>query len=162
AGGGPGGARPAAASLADQRTQDRDAERRERPQALGDRLRLAPLLGADAGIRALRVDEGEDRAAEALGEREESHRLPVAFRARHPEVARDLLRRRPPPLLADDDDRAAAEARDPPHDGGVVAEATVAMQLDEIAAEDADVVEHRRPVRVPRELDPLPWRQTAE
>src|SRR3989454_456027 len=33
-----------------------------------DRLRLAPLLGADAGVRAGRVDEAEDRLAELLGE----------------------------------------------------------------------------------------------
>src|SRR5439155_1760991 len=83
-------------ALADDRGDDRDGERRERPEAGRDRLRLPALLRADPRIGALRVDEGEDWSPEALRELEEPDRLPVAFRTRHAEVPGDALAGRPP------------------------------------------------------------------
>src|SRR5579862_1796302 len=156
------GERTAAAALADDGRDHGDRQRRERPQAHRDRLRLPALLRSDARVRALRVDEGQHRAREALRELEEPDRLPVALRPRHAEVARDALACGPPALLPHDDDRAPAEARHAADDRAVVADASIAVQLDELAAEHAPVVEHCGTVGMARELDPLPWREPGE
>src|SRR3546814_19982227 len=51
-----------------------------------DRLRLAALLGAAAGIGAGGVYQGDDRQAEPLRQAHEALRLAVALRAGHAEV----------------------------------------------------------------------------
>src|SRR5581483_4627501 len=151
--------RAAAAALADHGGEDRYAEPCERRAAPRDRLRLAALLGADAGIRALRVDEREDRQREPLGELEEANRLPEPFRTRHAEVPLDRLRGIASPLVPDDDDRSAREAREPADDRRIVGEQPIAVELREAVAEPGDVVERRRPVGMARELDPFPRRE---
>ena len=52
------------AALADHDRDHRALEARHHLQRLRDRLGLAALLGAEAGIRARRVDEADDRPAE--------------------------------------------------------------------------------------------------
>src|SRR5437899_2385526 len=106
-----------------------------------DRLRLAPLLGADAGVRAGRVDEAEDRLAELLGELHEAERLAIALGVRHAEVARDLLTRVAPLLVADDDDPLSLEPRQATDDRRVVPVEPVAVELDEVLEEEPDKVE---------------------
>src|SRR5690606_27057720 len=51
-----------------------------------DRLRLAARLGIDAGIGARRVDQGQDREAEPVGQLHQADRLAVALRPRHAEI----------------------------------------------------------------------------
>ncbi len=135
------------------------AERRHRTQVPGDRLRLTPLLGADARVRAGRVDEGEDRLAELLGELHEPERLAVPLGVGHAEVARDLLARVTPLLVADDDDAEPLEAREAADDGRVVAVEPVAVELDEVLEEELDEVARVGAPGVPGELRPLPGRQ---
>ena len=60
-------------------------------EVAADRLGLAALLGADAGIGAGRVDEGEERQLELLGELHQAQRLAIALGARHAEVAQRAL-----------------------------------------------------------------------
>src|SRR5881296_558747 len=115
-----------------------------------------------AGVRALRVDEGDHRAPEALGQLEEADRLPVPLGARHAEVAEHALGGRAAPLLRDHHHGVAAKARQPADDRAVLAEAAVAVQLDQVAAEDAQVVERRGAVGVARELHALPRCQARE
>src|SRR5207247_145105 len=140
----------------------RHAQPGQRAQADGDRLRLPALLGADAGVRALRVDEGDHRPNAALGQREEADRLAVPLGARHAEVAQHALGGRAAPLLRDHHDGVAAKAREPAHDRAVLAEAAVTVQLDQVAAEDAQVIERRGAVGVAGELHALPRRQARE
>ena len=55
----------------------------------------------------------------------------------------------------------ALVARDARHDGVVVGEAAVAVDLDELGEEQLDVLEDARPRRVPRHQHPLPRRQVS-
>ena len=76
----------------------------------------------------------------------------------HAEVAAQVLFGVRALLVADDRDRAIgpAQARDPADDRRIIAEGAVAVQLDEIGAEVADVVEGVRAVGLPGELYPCP------
>src|SRR5207244_9646107 len=144
--------RTAAAPLARDDGDDRRAERRHRTQVPRDRLRLTPLLGADARVRAGRVDEGKDRLAELLGELHEPERLAVTLGVGHAEVARDLLARVTPLLVADDDEAEPLEAREAADDGRVVAVEPVAVELDEVLEEELDEVARVGAPGVPGEL----------
>ena len=72
------------------------------PDRPGDRLGDAALLGLGPGMRAGHVDERHDRQAQPLGQLHDPHRLAVALRVRHPEVAPDVLVGVGALLLADD------------------------------------------------------------
>ncbi len=131
-------------------------------QVARDRLGLAAFLGADAGVGAGRVDEGQQRQAETLGHLHQPQRLAVALRARHAEVAPHLGLGVAALLVADDHHAAAVDAAEAADDRGVVGVGAVAGELLEFVADDADVVVGVRPRRMPRELRDLPWRQVAE
>jgi hypothetical protein len=154
--------RAAGAAFADDRAQDRRAQLRHLEQVARDRFALATFFRADAGIRAGRVDEGEDRQLEALGELHEAQRLAVTLRTRHAEVALDLAFGVAAFLVADDDDAAAIDARDAADDRRVVRVGAIAREFVEFLADDADVVERVRPRRMARQLRHLPRREVAE
>ena len=78
------------------------------------------------------------------------------------EVARDLLLGVAPLLVPDDHHRLVAIRRKPGHDGRVVGEATVAVNLGEPGPEARDVVERVRTLRVSRHEHALPGRETRE
>ena len=81
-------------------------EREHLADVLRDGLGLAALLGADAGVRAGRVDEHDDRQLELLGHAHDAHRLAVAFGVAHAPVALQVLLRVSALLLADHRTRA--------------------------------------------------------
>jgi hypothetical protein len=82
-----------------------------------DGLGLAALLGADARVRAHRVDEREDRQAELLGRLHQALRLAVALGTRHAEVAHLAILGVVAALVADDHAGLAVEAREAADDG---------------------------------------------
>ena len=137
------------------------AQARHLEQIAADRLGLAALLGVDAGIGARRVDEGEHRQAELLGELHQAQRLAVALGLGHAEVARDLLLGVAPLLVADHHAGRAVEARQPADDRSVVREGAVAVQLLEMREEPLHVVERERALRMARDLRHLPGSQLA-
>src|SRR5205814_8097965 len=106
------GERAARAAFADDRGDERRTQARHLEQVAPDRLRLAALLGVDAGIGARRIDEGENRQRELLAELHQAQRLAIALGLRHAEVAGDLLFGIAPLLMADHHARRAAEARE--------------------------------------------------
>src|SRR6266852_3326759 len=67
----------ARAALADDGGNDRRAERRHLHEIARDRLGLTALLGAEPGIRAGRVHQGDDGRAELLGQMHEAQRLAI-------------------------------------------------------------------------------------
>ncbi len=144
--------RPAAAAFAGDGHDDRHGQLGHLAQVVGDGLGLAPLLGADAGVGAGRVDEGDDRPPELLGLAHEAERLAVALGVGHAEVAPQVLLHVAALLLADDHDGRAAQARPPPDDGLVVAEVAVPVQLDPVGEDPLDVVEGVRALRVARDV----------
>ena len=112
-----------------------------------DGLGLAALLGADARIGALGVDQREDRNAEAVGHLHQAHRLAVALRARHAEIVLEPVLGGRALLVADDADALAAEAAEAADDRLVVAELAVAGERHEIGDQGGDVVEAARAAR---------------
>ena len=131
-------------------------------EVLGDRLGLAALLGADAGVRARGVDEGEDGAVEAGGQLHQPARLAVALGARHAEVPQHVLLGAAALLVAHHHHRLTVEAREAAHDAGVLAEEAIAGQLAEVGEAVADVVGEVRARVVAGELDDLPAGEVAE
>ena len=85
------------------------------------------LLGADAGIGAGRVDEGEQRQPEPGRHVHQAQRLAVALRARHTEVAEYLGLGVAALLVADQHHRAAAEAAEAADDRVIVRKGAVAV-----------------------------------
>src|SRR5258705_21832 len=77
---------PAAAADADDHGDVGYAERQARLGRARDRLGLPALLGADAGIGALGVDQRDDRYAETVGHPHQPYRLAIAFGPRHAEI----------------------------------------------------------------------------
>jgi hypothetical protein len=104
-------------------------------------------------------DEGEDRQAEFLGNLHQAHRLAVAFRFRHAEVAHRALFGVAALLVADDHAGLAVEAREAADDRLVVGEGAVAVQLMEVGEDIVHVIHRVRTLRVARDLRHLPWRQ---
>ena len=134
----------------------RDLEPQHHRLRARDRAALAVLLGRDARIGARRVDERHEREAERVGELHRAHRLAVALRIRHPEVAARALLDVATLLLADDRDRATVEPAEAGDDRGVVGAEAVAVQLEEVVEQALDVVERERALVVSRELDGAP------
>ena len=77
---------------------------------------------------------------------------------RHPEVAPDVLLGVGALLLADDHDPPAVEPGEPGDHRLVVAEESVAVELDEVVGHGVDELERPRPAQVARELDARPDR----
>src|SRR4029079_2401165 len=126
-----------------------------------DGLGLAALFGVDAGVGTGRVDEREEGQGEFLGELHEAQRLAVAVRARHPEVAVDLLLGVAPLLLADHHARLAVEAGETADDRRIVGVCAIAVQLAELGEHAVDVIARVRTLRMPRDLRDLPRTELA-
>ena len=148
--------RPARATLADHAGDARHLQPRHRQHRAGDRAGLAALLGVDARECTRRVDHRDDGKAEAVRELERAHRLLVALRAGHAEVAVLALFEVAALLVADDRDRATTKAADARDHRGVVVAGAIAVQLDPIIDQQAHVVERVWPLLVACELYGIP------
>ena len=124
-----------------------------------DCLGLPAFLRADARIGARGIDQRQHRNTEMIRHVHEPGGLAVTFRSRHAEIVLETAVGVGALFLADDADALTAEAAEAADDGGVVAEAAVAGERDEIADELTDIVEAVRPLRMPRHLRLLPRRQ---
>ena len=131
-------------------------------QVARDGLGLVALLGADARIRARRVDERDERQAEALGEPHEAQRLAIALGLGHAVVAAHALLGVAALLVADEHHRAVVEPRRAADDGEIVAIHAIAVQLVEVLEDEAGVVERVGTLRMARELRDLPGREIRE
>ena len=154
--------RSAGAAFADDRGEDGDTQARHGGDGGADGLALSALLGADARVGARRVDEGEHREAELVGQLVHADGLAVPLGVGHPEVPLHVLLRPAALLVAHDDDAAAVEGGQAGDDGGVLAEAAVALELDPVGQEALHVVRRVGTVGVPRELHLLHRRQLGE
>ena len=105
---------------------------------------------------ARHVDEGHDRKPEALRQLHDPHRLAVALRVGHAEVAPDVLVGVGALLLADEGDAPPVDPSPAGDERRVVAEAAVAVQLDDLVGHVAQQVERARSAEVARELDAMP------
>ena len=131
---------------------DRHADLPGTSRCARDRLGLAALLGALAGIGAGGVDQRDHRQAEAVGEVHQPDRLAVALGPRHAEVALDARAGVVALLVADHHHGAVVEAREAAHHRVVVGEVAVAGERGPFAEQAVDVVLAVRPVGVARDL----------
>ena len=133
--------RAAGAALADHHRDRRRGEHRHLQDVARERLGLAPLLGAEPGVGAGRVDEGDDGGGELGGESHQPEGLAVALGVRHAEVALQVLLGVPALLVPDHHHRVAAQTRPAADDRGIVEVEAVAVQLDEVGEDGAEIVE---------------------
>src|SRR4029077_7046864 len=99
--------RAAGAALADYAADNRRLQPGHLDDVPRQRLRLAPLFGAEAGVGAGRVDERDDRRGELRRHLHQTQGLPVALWVGHAEVALEILLGVPALLVADHHDRDA-------------------------------------------------------
>jgi hypothetical protein len=111
-----------------------------------DRFRLSAFFGVNAGIRAGRVDEGEDRASKLLAEFHHAQRFAITLGLRHAEVSITALLRVAAFLMTYNNYRQAMKASEPANDCRVFSKSLVAVQLDEVFKQTLDQIERVRPV----------------
>ena len=128
---------------------------------LGDDLRLAAFLGADARIGAGRVDQADDRQAVLRGQLHLEDRLAVALGMGTAEVAGAPFFVGAALLMADDQHLVLIELGEAGEDRPVVAKAAVAVQFDELVEHQREIVGRVGPVLVPGDLHDLPRRQVG-
>ena len=88
-------------------------------------------------------------------------RFAIAFRIRHSEIPLHPFFEGLAFLMPDDHDRPVVKAGEASDDGAVIAKGAIAVELEEVPAELADVVEGRGPLGMPGELRSLPGSQSA-
>jgi hypothetical protein len=147
--------RPAASSLADDQADDRHPEPGHDLQVVGDRLGLAPLLGPDAGISALRVNESNDWKAEFFRFPEDAIGFAVPLGIHLAEVAVEPFAGRPALLMAHDGYGPPLIEGQSGDQGRIIGEPAVPVHLHEIGCQGFDVIEGHRPLGMPGDLNDL-------
>src|SRR5215469_3210142 len=137
----------------------RHGQARHLAKIAGDGLALTALLRVDARVSTRRIHEGENGSAELSGELHDAKRFAITLGLRLAEIANHTLLGVLPLLRTDDRHGTAAEFSETGDQGFVVAETTVPVELDEIADHQIDPVESIGPLRMPRDLGPLPRTQ---
>src|SRR5438105_10819346 len=140
--------RAARTALAYDDADDWHPELRHLEEVARDGLGLPALFGVNSGIRALRVNQGDDGASELLRELHDAQGLSVAFGLRHPEVPLASLLRASTFLLADDGHGVAVITREAADDRRVVRVTTVALEFDELLEQSFYEVERVGAFRV--------------
>ena len=118
-------------------------------------------LGPDAGIRAGRVDQADDRHLELFSELHLDERFAIALRMGAAEQALGLFLEVVSFLMADQHDAMVADACEAGADGAVVADGAVAVHFDELVEDHVDVIERLWPFRMARDEDGIPRRQVG-
>ena len=145
--------RAAARPLADHDGDDRYFQGHHFIEIFGDGFSLAAFFRPLAAGGALRVHKADDGAAELFRLVHEAERLTVPLRRDTAEVARDALGQAMPLFDADDGDGDPGEESDPADQRRVVAVASVAVELGEVADDRVDIVEGGGSARFSRTFD---------
>ena len=151
--------RAARTALAQDRRDDGHLQQKHLAQVDGDGLGDVAFLGADAGVGPGRVDQGDDRQVELVGQAHQAQRLAVAFGVGGAKVAANVLLGVAAFLGAQDHNGAVAQLGKAAHQRLVVGIKPVAMQLAELAKGRLDVIQGVRPLGMAGQLDPLPGSQ---
>src|SRR5258708_3651188 len=114
------------------------------------------LLGADAGIGAGGIDQGQDRQLEPVGQLHQPPGLAVALGPGHAEIVPHAGFRRSPLLGAEDHRGEAAEAADAADHGAVFGEGAIAGKRGELFDQLGDHLGGMRPLRMARHQHLLP------
>ena len=127
----------------------------------GDGLGLTAFFGAYAGISPCRIDQRNNRNAEAVGHFHQAHGLSIAFRPRHSKIMLESAFSVRAFFVADDAHAFAAETAEAADDCGVVAELAITGKWDEVGNQPCDVIKTVWPLRVSGNLRLLPRRRSA-
>src|SRR5262249_41048657 len=98
-------------------------------------------LGAEAGVGALSIDEGDEGQTEAISELEYARRLAIALRFGRAEIALDSLAGGLAALMTEHRHLVLAEVTESRDHRAIVGEATIPVQLKEPSDQRVDVVE---------------------
>ena len=137
----------------------RHFQHRHLTQVERNRFGHAAFLGLNTGKGRRGVDETDDRPAELLRHLHGAQRLAITVGPGVTEVTVDLLLGITALLVPDHHDRRALVERGARDNGVVVGKAAIAVQLDEVREQALDIIERRRPARMPGHLHTLPRRQ---
>lgn len=146
----------AGAALADDDAHDGGLEACHFAEIDCDGLGLASLLGTDAGVGARGVNESDDGESKLGGELHFEECLAVALGVCAAEVAGEFFLRVAPLVMADDEALDGADASESGDDGGVFAEASIAVEFTEVLADHGDVVAGLRSSGVAGDADGVP------
>ncbi len=124
-----------------------------------NRLRLAALFRAKAGICAWQVDQADHGALKLLCDLHAAQRLAVALGMRHAEVAPHAVFGAAALAVADDQHFIVAQAGHAASHGLVVAIGAIPVNLAEIREDPLDKVHGVGPLRMPSPFDPDPRRR---
>ena len=151
--------RAARHALADDGGDERHLQR----QALFGRARdgfgLPAFFGAEPGIGAGRIGEGQHRQTETVGQIEEPDGLAIALGHRHAEIVFEAALGVVALFMAEQRDRLPAETAEPGHDRLILAKQPVAGERGEIVDQAGNVIGEMRPRRMAGDHRLLPWRE---
>ena len=128
----------------------------------GDGFGDVPFLGADAGISARGVNQGNDGQAEFVGQTHQAQCLAITFRMRGTEIAQDVFLRVAALLGADDDDPMLSQSGKTADHRAVFRKEAVAVQLAKIREGVIEVIQRVRAFGMPCQLHALPGGQIRE
>ena len=146
----------AGAAFADNGGEDGGLECGGFPEAHADGAGLSAFFGADSGVGAGGIDEGEDGHLEFFGEFHNSECFAVAFGPGHSEVAPEFSGGSGAFLVSDDGDGASVKRGESGDDGAVVGVVAVAVEFGKFFAHAAHIIEHLGAFGVPGDLADLP------
>src|SRR5690606_500323 len=153
--------RAAGAAFTDDDRDDWNAQLEALRRRAGDGFGLAAFLGADAGIGARSIHEGDERQLEAVGHFHDADSLAVAFRAGRAEIVLETGLGVGALFLPDDGDGLTVEAAETGLKGFVIGELAVAGKRREFGEQPLDIFQAVRAVRMAGDLRLLPRGQLA-
>src|SRR4029453_14942170 len=95
-------------------------------------------------------------ASKFFGLSHQPQRLAITFRMGATEVAHHIFLRVATLLVSDDDAALRAKCGQTTRHGSIVGKTAISMQLNPICKAPFEVVHGERPLRMPRDLHPLP------
>ena len=144
--------RPTGSAFACDRRNGWDSEPRHFQEIAGDRLPLASLFGADAGIGSRQVEERKNRMRELLRNLHAAKSFAVTLRVRGAELPFHALLQGAAFEVSDDHYGTSVKARHSTGHGGIIAKGAVAMYFAEICKQGLNKVHRVRAFGVSRKL----------
>ena len=122
----------------------------------GNGFGLTALLSTNSGIGPLGINKAQHGSLEPFGEMKEAERLSIALGPGHAKIPVHFFGHRLPALMANHYHWHTPKTCQTADNCRIIAKDAIAVQLHEFGAQRLNIIERIGPVRVPRELHPLP------
>src|SRR5690606_6851788 len=149
-------------SLPDDNTNYRDFEHEHFLQIASDGFALPPFFGFQTGICPRGIDQGNYGFVEFLRQFHQPQGFTITFRIGHAKIAVLTLFGISTLLLANDHNRFAPHLSQATDYGWIIPYLPIPVEFDKFLTHEFDIIECIRPVRMSRELYPLPRSKVAE